>query len=204
MQCLDLNTDNNRESLILSFPMLAHDPQFVVTSKETPIYNCIAWAMGFTDRWVDVVDRTDIDVRSGNFTWWPSGVEQSFRPKALKEAFEAVGFEVCESSDYEADYDKSVLYCMNGIWTHASRILSDVEEHSKFGESWNAHHGRNKFSGSIYGEPFCCMRRNHSLKQIFLSKFPLKIGTITINKDKVKPLINLLRVKMGLPPTPNI
>lgn len=204
MQSMDLNTADNRGRLISQFPLLASDLKFKVTSNFTPLYNCIAWAMGFTDRWVAPVDETDINLMRGRFLWWPEGIEQSQRPEALQAAFEVLGFEVCSSPDYEDGYDKSVLYCKNEKWTHASRILSDEEEHSKFGESWNAHHGRFKFDGSIYGIPYCYMRREHVLKNSYIRKFPLKIGSITINKEKAKPVINMLRAKLGLPPTPNI
>lgn len=204
MQRLDLNTDYNREQLISQFPLLENDNKFIVTSNFTPIYNCIAWAMGFTDRWVAVVDSTNINVMRGRFTWWPEGIEQSMRPEALKSAFEALGFVACDNYEYEYGYDKSVLYSKDGKWSHASRIVSNFEEHSKFGESWNAHHGRNKFSGSIYGDAYCCMRRLHNLKKDFLSKHTLKIGSITINSERAKPIINMLRGKLGLPPTPNL
>lgn len=49
---MDINSEENRKKLIELFPLLADDPNFKLESEATDVYNCIAWAMGFNDRWV--------------------------------------------------------------------------------------------------------------------------------------------------------
>ena len=63
-----LNIEANRKGLIHHFPRLKDDETFTIESPETSGYNCIAWAMGFDDRWVDYID--DHSPKK----WWPSGV----------------------------------------------------------------------------------------------------------------------------------
>lgn len=77
------DTPINRSALISVFPDLATDVNFRVLSDCTWVYNCIAWAMGYTDRWVDHV------VCAGH--WWPNGVERNLKPETLIEAFKAEG-----------------------------------------------------------------------------------------------------------------
>ena len=51
---MDFNTEENRKVLLGYFPQLSKDQHYELLSEETPVYNCIAWAMGFNDRWVDI------------------------------------------------------------------------------------------------------------------------------------------------------
>lgn len=97
-----LNNQHNREILCNIFPGLRNDANFEILSPQTPFYNCIAWAMQFTDRFVTIFD--------GPRYWWPNGVEKTMSPKALIKAFEAVGFTLCDNRDLEESFDKVVLY----------------------------------------------------------------------------------------------
>ena len=51
---MDFNTEENRKVLIGYFPHLGSDSHFELLSEQTPVYNCIAWAMGYRERWVDI------------------------------------------------------------------------------------------------------------------------------------------------------
>lgn len=199
---MDLNSEQNRNELIADFPLLLNDPMFAITSEQTTVYNCIAWAMGFKDRWAAIVDGRAIP-KSGvpngqfrRFIWWPDGVEQSMRPEALVAAFKAVGFAECKSGEIETGYDKVALYLLNGEWTHASRIIGPNEEHSKFGESWDARHGAGMVSGTCYGQIYCYMRREYSRRQEYIDKYPIMIAGITINESSLSPVLSLLRAKL--------
>ncbi len=48
-----LDTPFNRQELIRAFPDLGADPNFHILSDTSDVYNCIAWAMGYEDRWVE-------------------------------------------------------------------------------------------------------------------------------------------------------
>lgn len=152
----ELNSLENREALISAFPNLRNDENFKILSPRTQVYNCIAWAMNFNDRWVDIADILG--------HWWPNAVVKSLSPEALVQAFEAVGFEKTSDQTTEEGYDKVVLY-MNinkGEWTHASRIIAESVGHSKFGAAWDGHHSVDSISGGVYGTPYCWMKRSRS------------------------------------------
>ena len=126
---MGFNSRINRDLLIGWFPNLAADAEFKLTSPSTPVYNCIAWAMGFTDRWVDHF------IAPGH--WWPKGVQRDDTCQSLFDAFVALGFEPTDVYDYDSNYDKVMLYGYQGRWKHAARILEHNIEHSKFGECWD-------------------------------------------------------------------
>lgn len=97
-----LNSTENRQSLISVFPKLGIDPVFEVESPDTSEYNCIAWAMGFDDRWVDHLPDYSIARKK----WWSEGAERDYRPETLVAAFEKMGFEECGDDMMEQGYDK--------------------------------------------------------------------------------------------------
>lgn len=167
---MDFNTEANRQVLISYFPHLGTDQHYELLSEQTPIYNCIAWAMGFNDRWVDVL------LSPGH--WWPAGVRREVSPQALIDAFAAVGFVETDNAHFEDGFDKVALYQKNGEWTHASRIENDEVEYSKFGGSFDGIHSHNIFSGSIYGDEYAYMKRTIS-KRGFEGKLPE--GKINVN-----------------------
>lgn len=157
---MDLDTAVNRADLINVYPDLAGDANFKILSEPTDVYNCIAWAMGYKDRWVDFNEAPG--------HWWPEGVEKSLKCQALIDAFAAEGFELAEDCVPEDGYDKVVLYKYEdfGLWAHASRVLSAEIEHSKFGESWDGQHSHNVLCKTVigrendsYGVSFAFMKR---------------------------------------------
>ena len=189
---MDLNSGDNRKELIKSFPNLATDPNFTINSPQTIGYNCIAWAMGFNGRWVQSVNTAGLTIDL-KYVWWPPEVPQSQKPDALIEAFKKLGFELYNSWEYDNRYDIAVLYANNGEWTHASRLIGTNLEHSKFGESWDAIHSSGVFHGSMYGDAYAIMRRPRGLKKEYLDKYPLKLGTITVNNTRLTELLKPLR-----------
>lgn len=167
-----LDTLTNRKQLIFQFPLLANDSCFSITSERSAIYNCIAFAMGMTNCWVDFFKAPG--------HWWPSGVSEDGSPESLIQAFQAVGFTVTENKSFEKDVDKVILYSANGLWTHATRIEPNEQERGKFGALWDAVHGHNMFQGSVYGEPYAYMKRTHSSRPA-----PITNGNITVLKRPV-------------------
>lgn len=151
----------NRSILCSVFPDLKDDANFQILSPETFVYNCIAWAMQFNDRWVDIVEDPGC--------WWPDGVEKTMLPSALIHAFEAVGFTLCDNGHLEDGFDKVVLYKKKDDeeWTHAARIVSETVEHSKFGPSFDGIHSHNVlcktglgFENQSYGVAYAFMKRS--------------------------------------------
>lgn len=149
----------------LVFPRLRRDNKFKVTSNININYNCIAWAMRLGDRWVDTT-RT-----AGH--WWPLPVDSlSMQKEGLICAFEALKFKKCDNSDRELWYDKVSLYChpVTGAWTHAARILSPEEYHSKLGGEWDIHHSNGGVlhnplnMANTYGNEYQVMKRHKFLR----------------------------------------
>ena len=189
---MDLNSTENRNKLICYFPKLNSDPHFKITSENTTDYNCIAWAMGFDDRWVE--PPSPHKPSDGRSVWWPVNARSDMSYEALISAFQEVGFKICTETNVHEGYDVVVLYGDGGIWTHASRIISLNEEHSKFGESWDGIHGRQMFDGTSYGNPYAYMKRPAEERDYWINKFPLPKPTIMPNID----LLAELAKKMGL------
>lgn len=126
---MDLNTKANRDRLIAAFPDLGDDENFEIQSPQNPIYNCIAWAMGYTDRWVTIEWS---DKQSPPWYWWPNGVPRDLSPSSLIKAFEAEGFELVGEPTVDSETELVALYKneITNQWTHASRVISCGIEHS--------------------------------------------------------------------------
>lgn len=184
---MDLNSSINRLGLIKIFPDLKDDVNFRILSDCTPIYNCIAWAMGYEDRWVD------IEQKPGH--WWPDGVQRDLNPESLIEAFKAEGFELTSDFMPEDEYLKVVLYKnKHEEWTHAARIVSAEIEHSKFGAMWDGQHSHDVLDrvgegcSFTYGVAYAYMKR-----KIEMPPSLLPTGKITLNQKGLNELKKLLR-----------
>lgn len=154
MQAMDYNTPNFRQLLIDKFgKALENDPNFKLTSEPTYRHNCIAFAMGMEDRWVDVAQVP--------WHWWPPApIPKDENQESLVKAFEYFGFERCDMNDQmEEGYDKVLLYSREGKWTHAALITRDGVCHSKFGESFDGEHSAGSVLEKEYGLPFQMMKR---------------------------------------------
>ncbi len=105
------------------YPQLA-DVGYEITSEETPIYNCLAWAAGDTTRWWECGEDRPIDEPGLD---WPEGAGCGFGLEALISAYEVIGYELCPEGgpDPEVGYDKVALYVDNGEWRHAAKLLKD-------------------------------------------------------------------------------
>lgn len=151
---MDYNTPSARESLTrkdVFGEKLEHDGNFILKSPTSYQYNCIAYAMGMNDRWVDSASLP--------WHWWPP-VNRGMKEADLIEAFRYFGFEECGMDDSIDDgYDKVALYHNINGWTHAARVVGNGIYHSKFGASYDGTHSRGDVLQAQYGEPFLIMRR---------------------------------------------
>lgn len=138
---------------ISDFPRL-EQTDYLVTSDETPEYNCIAWAAGEIDRW-----------------WWPDRLGQGYWPpncpreeslEAFVQVYQDLGYEICESEDYEPTYEKVALsISSDGIPTHAARQLQNGRWTSKLGGQEDIEHSLRSLEGPAYGTVSKVLRRKH-------------------------------------------
>jgi hypothetical protein len=148
-----------REMLISVFPGLADDPNFKIESKQTPDYNCIAWAAIYDDRWVWPVE--DADNIEGRF-YWPEGVRKDESPEAFIGLFESMGYHLCEDGRYEHGYRKVAVYIdpNNGKVTHAARQRTSGLWTSKLGENHDIIHTTpESLESSPYGKVSIFLRK---------------------------------------------
>ena len=122
-----------------------------VTSPRDLNYNCVAWAMGITDR------RWDPNSAEG---YWPDGVPQDVAVDTFVTLFETLGFETCADSSLEAGHEKIAIYGQADEFRHVARQLESGTWTSKLGDFEDIEHDdlhSLMFSG--YGSPLRFLRR---------------------------------------------
>src|SRR5262249_24346848 len=76
-----------------------------VTSRKTRQYNCIAWAVGISDRWWDP---------NPGYGWPVSLNYDTLNDidtiEILEQAYKSIGFIVCEHPNWEEGYETIALY----------------------------------------------------------------------------------------------
>jgi hypothetical protein len=124
------------------FPRIA-DIHSKKTSDRDDYYNCIAWAFKDNQR-----------------NWWPNH-KQSYWPVnasnlTTMEAFEAWftedGWEETSEYELEVGYEKIALYALNGVPTHAARLLDNGTWTSKLGRYIDISHEATELEGPKYGQ----------------------------------------------------
>ena len=136
------------------FPNL-NQAEYLVTSEETPSYNCIAWAAGD--------DSQCWDPTSGRRNYWPDSVPREATLNSFKAVFETLGYRECETADRELDFEKIAIFVDNyGSPSHVARQLSNGNWTSKLG-TWEdiEHQYLEALAGtaSMYGVVTLVMRR---------------------------------------------
>lgn len=177
------NTKDERDFCINLFPDLGTDNYFRVNSDCDYRYNCIGFAIGYTDIWVapfprKIPTKDDISLRIIPWFWWPNVVPFDENPCSLVRTFEYFGFETCDDDSIEPNYDKVALYSHMGKWTHAARIIDEGVYHSKLGECFDIIHRKGNVLEQTtnpmdsYGKPFVFMRRKKADQSILSTKRP--------------------------------
>ena len=182
-----LNSLTNRLRLIAVFPQLDKDPHFEILSPENPNYNCIAWAMGLDDR------RMDPTAIGPQYDWpknLPILCPDALHPDNLIKAFMAKGFVITQDFQYEEGCEKVFLYKhpKQQIFLHASKLIANGVEYSKFGESFDGTHSSGSLT-SFYGVVYACMKRKINT----IPEEPKDV--IVINQQNKKNMIDLLKQK---------
>lgn len=123
-----------------------------VTSNADRVYNCLAWAVHYTDRWLDA---------DAPYGYWPNDVPRRLTLNNLTTVYTNEGFERCDSSDAEPGYEKIAIYAdRRGLPLHAARQLDSGKWTSKMGGHVDIEHETlEALEGLKYGTPVRYLRR---------------------------------------------
>ncbi len=130
------------------FPRLTAE-NHQVTSPPTPDYNCIAWSAGDTEHWW----------QPG--LYWPLEIDfDDCGTGALIQAFETLGYAVCDDGSLEQNFEKVALYGSVLFYTHAARQLPGGSWTSKLGKAEDIEHQTPEvLAGGLYGDVVEFMKR---------------------------------------------
>jgi hypothetical protein len=148
----DKDTVNEQTKYGKKFPGM-RSSDYSITSPATPEYNCIAWAAGNTEAWW-WPDRNSL-------YYWPPEIPRTETLQAFIQAYELLGYTLCEDVDYEKGLEKIVLYAdSNRKPTHAARQLSSGYWTSKLGQLEDIEHSTlDSLTGLYYGSIAIFMKR---------------------------------------------
>jgi hypothetical protein len=104
-------------------------------TSEPAHYNCVAFAEGRTDQWIDPDGH------------WPEGVKRPAPDEdrdmpCYQELFEHYGYEVCSAPDLEDGYIKVALYAHDGSFVHVAVQMPSGRWRSKAGFLHDLFHDR--------------------------------------------------------------
>lgn len=154
------STEEIKRILLHAFPKLIHDKAFKVTSKATPVYNCIAWAYNIDNRWMwpNTGESNFLD----GVHFWPSAEIIDCNVNNFINAFKLKGYECCDKCQFEPGFRKIALYVKPGSTdcTHAARETSNGYWTSKLGQLNDIQHGTAEaIENDVYGKVYCYMKK---------------------------------------------
>lgn len=131
---------------------------YKITSNETTLYNCIAWALGEDHRWWSPSPVSE--------DFWPSELPKGDTVDVVRAAFLLCGFEDCESAEPEHGFDKVAFYAAGATFKHVAKQLPSGRWSSKLGSDCDIEHDltdlirlESPYPGYQYGEIAGFMRR---------------------------------------------
>jgi hypothetical protein len=136
----------------IAFPRL-QSRGYRITSPQSPLYNCIAWAAGETHRWWWPEPRR----------YWPDGIPRDDSLSSFLAAFGTLNFSQCQTPDLEPGVEKVALYGRDGRCMHAARQLSSGLWSSKLGMAWDISHALDDLAGNKYGQVLAILGRPHAV-----------------------------------------
>jgi hypothetical protein len=151
-----MSTEQLKSNIINQFPDLNSDSKFRISSSVDFKYNCIAYALIITDKWVwPLKDKDGI--------WWPEELPKNIAINTFIKLFELKSYSVCENGEMEDGFQKIVIYTEeanpNEV-THAARQLNDGNWTSKLGSGNDIiHSDPSSIEGEIYGKVSTFMKR---------------------------------------------
>lgn len=120
------------------------------TSPATIDYNCLAWALGYDNKWWEP-DPYEVG-------YWPEGLPRDGSLATYLKACGSEGFRKCRTGDLEQGYDKIAIFSRDGQFTHAARQLDNGRWTSKLGEGDDITHDLEGLNGDKYGQPTIFMK----------------------------------------------
>ena len=150
-----------------NFPNLA-SCEYKLTSPDTIDYNCVAWAAedDQTWWWPD----------AQNTEYWPPDVPREETIEAFIQAFQTIGYQVCQDDALEEGFQKIAIYTdSNKIPKHVARQLPSGKWTSKLGSNEDIEHENLQGLGGQpgYGKVTCLMKKQVTARLSFspTSKF---------------------------------
>lgn len=129
------------------FPNLDDSNHFETSPRSTK-YNCIAWAAGDCSKfWWPL------------YAYWPSGVSTDLTLDSFIAAFKTLGYQSCNGSEYEPNFEKIAIYTKSGQPTHAARQLVNGRWTSKLGRYVDIEHSIDALDGPAYGSVEAYLKR---------------------------------------------
>ena len=143
-----------REAIEKQFPKLTVS-DYQITSPDTIDYNCVAWAAQEDEVWW-WPDAQNID-------YWPPNVPREETLAAFIEAYQTLGYEVCDSEVLELGVKKIAIYVnSSNIPTHVARQLQNGAWTSKLGSYEDIEHSTLEVLEGVepaYGVVACFMAK---------------------------------------------
>lgn len=139
------------------------DEKLKYHSPKTKEYNCIAFALGIQDKWIDPETQEPL---IGTKPYWPSLISRDRSLNAFIKLFESYGFQKCEHSAIEEEYLKIAIYIKESKVTHAARQLDTGMWVSKLGMSVDCIHSLPAINNGIYGVVGQYMKKKKSTNNI--------------------------------------
>ena len=133
------------------FPKI-NDAGYKVISPEDVRYNCIAWAAG----------RDDVFINPDPDYFWPSNLPYSTKLNVITKLYETYGFSICNEEEYEEGFEKIAIYITQNSdnVTHAARQIESGKWTSKLGSYKDIEHSTlDGLTGSYYGVVAIIMKR---------------------------------------------
>jgi hypothetical protein len=136
------------------FPNLA-TTGYLITSSQTATYNCFAWAAEQDDRW-----WSPREFGTGESYYWVDEVPDELTIAAFVQAYQTLGYSICEDGELEEGFSKIALYATSdGEVTHAARQLPNGRWTSKLGRWEDIEHELAGLVCEMYGSVQQFLRR---------------------------------------------
>ena len=139
------------------FPKLANT-SYEITSPQDTNYNCIAWAANDNSNawWPDLFNQY----------YWPEKIPREKSLQAFIDAYQTLGYSVCNNGDVEQGFEKIALYEDLSGPSHAARQFSDGTWTSKLGDYEDINHVIDALEGKEYGRIVQFLKRPIKQKTI--------------------------------------
>ena len=112
------------------FPWLPNARDYRITSEYDANYNCFAWVLEDTSRWIDPTDPNT----------WPGDLTRENTVPSLFELFRNAGYAPCANGELQDGYEKIAIYALDDEPTHAARQLDTGRWTSKLGKYEDIEH----------------------------------------------------------------